>query len=198
MRALAYRSMETQRKVLTRQHHGGRQQMDAWRRWQHRALARVLRYVPSLVRRWARQQKFAQPTDVPWTPLPKPVSACRVALVTTGGVHLRTQPPFDMHHPLGDPSFREIPGAVKPEQLAITHDYYDHRDADRDINIIFPIERLRELAAEGTIAAVSPVHLGFMGHIDGQLVQVLQQQTAPAAAALLRAHRVELVLLFPA
>jgi D-proline reductase (dithiol) PrdB len=89
-----------------------------------------------------------------------------VALVTTGGVQLRTQPPFDMNNPFGDPSFREIPAAVSPAQLTITHDYYDHRDAGRDPNIVFPWQSLRELVEQGAVGRASPVHLGFMGHID--------------------------------
>jgi len=166
--------------------------------WKNRCLSLILRYVPGLVRYWARHQTFAHGAEVPWTPLRKPLAACRVALVSTGGVHLRTQPAFDMQNPFGDPSFRNLPATVSPDQLTITHDYYDHRDADRDVNIVFPLERLRELAAQGEVGDVSPVHLGFMGHIDGDLVPILRQQTAPAAAALLSRHQVDVVLLFPA
>lgn len=166
--------------------------------WKNRALAKVLRYCPGLVRRWARGQTFASSEDVPWTPLRKPLVDCRVALVSTAGVHLRTQPPFDMRHPLGDPSFRDIPATVSPEALTITHDYYDHRDADRDINIVFPWQRLRELRQRGAIGAISPVHIGFMGHIDGELVAMLQQWTAPEAAEMLVRHQVDVALLFPA
>jgi D-proline reductase (dithiol) PrdB len=166
--------------------------------WKHRALSRVVRYVPGLVRPWAQHREFVSHAAIPWTPLRKPITACRVALVTTAGVHLRTQPPFDMQNPLGDASFRDLPETVTPEQLTITHDYYDHRDADRDVNIVFPIERLRELVAQGEVGEAAPVHLGFMGHIDGELVTVLQQQTAPAAAARLLEYQVDVVLLFPA
>ena len=166
--------------------------------WKNRLLARILRYCPGLVRRWARGQTFAGSKTIPWAPLRKPLVDCRVALVSTAGVHLRTQPPFDMHNPLGDPSFREIPATVSPEELTITHDYYDHRDADRDINIVFPWQRLQELHRQGVIGAISPIHLGFMGHIDGELVAILQQQTAPDAAQMLVRHQVDVALLFPA
>jgi D-proline reductase (dithiol) PrdB len=166
--------------------------------WKNRALSKVLRYYPGLVRRWARRQTFFTSADIPWTPLRKPLAACRVALVTTAGVHLRAQPPFDMQNPLGDPSFREIPSTAAPESLTITHDYYDHDDADQDINIVFPWQRLQELAMQGDVGEVSPLHLGFMGHVDGELVPILYEQTAPAAAALLARHQVDVVLLFPA
>ncbi len=172
--------------------------MSTFTTWKNRAVARVLRYCPGLVRRWARRQTFASSAALPWTPLHKPVTSCCVALVTTGGVHLRTQQPFDMHNPLGDPSFREIPASVSPAQLTITHDYYDHRDAERDPNIVFPWQRLRELVKHGAVGTVSPIHLGFMGHIDGDLVSILRHQTAPAAAQLLVQHEVDVALLFPA
>jgi len=166
--------------------------------WKNRFLAKVLRYCPGLVRRWARQQTFTSSEQIPWTPLQKPLRECCVALVSTAGVHLRTQTPFDMHNPLGDPSFREIPATVSPEELMITHDYYDHRDADQDINIVFPWQRLRELVRQGMVGGVSPVHIGFMGHIDGALVATLQQRTAPAAAKVLVQSQVDVALLFPA
>lgn len=166
--------------------------------WKNRSLAKVLRYCPGLVRRWARRQTFASGEEVPWTPLRKPLVDCRVALVSTAGVHLRAQPPFDMLNPLGDPSFRDIPATVSPADLTITHDYYDHGDADRDMNIVFPWQRLRELRQQGVIGAISPVHIGFMGHIDGELVATLQQRTAPDAAEMLVQHQVDIALLFPA
>jgi D-proline reductase (dithiol) PrdB len=103
-----------------------------------------------------------------------------------------------MQNRLGDPSYREIPDTVTPALLTITHDYYDHRDADRDVNIVFPLERLHELVALGEVGETSPVHLGFMGHVDGELVAILRQQTAPAAADLLVQYDVDVVLLFPA
>ena len=134
----------------------------------------------------------------PWTPPAKPVSECKVALVTTGGVHLKTQAPFDMENPDGDPTFREIPGDAARDALTITHDYYDHRGADVDLNVVFPHERLAEMAAEGAIGGVSPVHVSFMGHIDKELVERLVEETAPAAARRLREAGAEVALLAPA
>lgn len=169
------------------------------RRSRDRLIARVLTRFPALVRMWARGQRLSPGgTEDPWTPLAKPLSACRVALVTTGGVHLRDQPTFDMENPDGDPTFREIPAGVARDALVITHDYYDHRDADRDINVVFPLDRLDELAAEGRIAGQAPLHLGFMGHVDGPLVGRLSGETAPEAARRLRASGADCVLLTPA
>ena len=176
------------------------------RRWKDRMVARLLTRYPGLVKKWAGAKDFsaemagwrAGPAFTPWTPPVKPVSECKVALVTTGGVHLKTQAPFDMENPDGDPTFREIPGGAARDEMMITHDYYDHRGADVDLNVVFPHERLKELADEGVIGGVSPVHLSFMGHIDAELVERLVEETAPAAARRLREAGAEVALLAPA
>ena len=100
---------------------------------------------------------------VAWTPLRKPLSECRVALATTAGVHRRSDEPFDQYAREGDPSFRVIEDGDASTDLVVSHNHFDHSDADRDINCIFPKDRLRELAADGVIGSVSPVHVGFMG-----------------------------------
>ena len=92
--------------------------------------------------------------DVPsavWTPVTKPLKTMRIALVTAGGVHMRSQVRFIVS---GDTSYREIPGDVKSEQLMVTHGGYDNSDANRDINCMFPLDRLRELAEAGVIKEV--------------------------------------------
>jgi len=175
------------------------------RRAKNRIAARLLGMFPGLVDRWARGRRFAQEGAEegageadPWALLPKPLARCRIALVTTGGVHLRSQPPFDMRNPDGDPTFREIPAGTPRGNLVITHDYYDHRDADRDLNVILPLDRLEELAREGRVAGPAPLHLGFMGHVDGPLVERLIRETAPAAARRLAEAGADAVLLAPA
>ncbi len=95
---------------------------------------------------------------IPWVPLSKPLRECKVVLISTGGVHLRHDRPF---HVDGDASYRVIPKATQAAELAISHQAYDKRDALRDINLIFPIERLRELAAEGVIGSLAEEHYGF-------------------------------------
>src|SRR5437899_2540679 len=96
--------------------------------------------------------------EVPWTPLRKPLSASTVTLISTGGVHMRSDRPFNLN---GDPTFRVIPKGAQQADLAISHQAYDKTDALRDINLVFPIERLRELEAERVIGRLSEVHYGF-------------------------------------
>ncbi|PYO55908.1 MAG: hypothetical protein DMD83_17200, partial [Candidatus Rokuibacteriota bacterium] len=109
----------------------------------------LFKRLPWLAEHWARHHRFVEATAVPWARVTKPVKGSVVALVTTAGVHLESDPPFDMNDPEGDPSFREIPSDVDPRLLTITHNYYDHAAADRDINVVLPLGRLRELADEG-------------------------------------------------
>ncbi|MCS6925389.1 MAG: glycine/betaine/sarcosine/D-proline family reductase selenoprotein B [Candidatus Binatia bacterium] len=153
---------------------------------------------PSLTRRWVARQQLEDYGPPPWTPLAKPVSRCRVALVTTAGVHRRDDAPFDMADKDGDATYRVIPHDAAPETLCITHDYYDHRDADKDLNIVLPRDRLQELAQEHVIGEVAPFHYSFMGHIDGRHLPRLLADTAPAVARRLQREQVDAVVLTPA
>jgi D-proline reductase (dithiol) PrdB len=153
---------------------------------------------PSLTERWLKKQRLDDYGPPPWTPLTKPLSQCRIALVTTAGAHLKQDAPFDMEDKEGDPTYRVIPSDAEQSVLCITHDYYDHRDADKDINIVLPLERLRELTEEHIIGEVAPVHYSFMGHIDGRHIPRLLAETAPEVARRLQREQVDAVILTPA
>jgi D-proline reductase (dithiol) PrdB len=153
--------------------------------------------VPALARLWGRRFDALRSDEIPFVLPRKPLRQSRMVLITTGGVHLRSQPPFDMGDPRGDPTFRHIPAATPPDALAITHDYYDHADADRDQNILFPLALFRELAQRGRIGALADGY-GFMGHIEPPHVQTLLTRTAPEVAGRLKQQRVDCVLLTPA
>lgn len=162
------------------------------------ALARIVTAAPILGRIWGKFARVPVHASVPWVPVEKPLQESRVCLVTTGGIHLKTDAPFDMVDPEGDPTYRVIPAAATPAELTITHDYYDHRDADRDCNIVFPLERLRELAERGYLGALHPNHYSFMGHIDGRHVDALQREVLPSLLRDLQAATPDFVLLTPA
>ena len=127
---------------------------------------------------------------IPYTPRSRELKESTFALVSTAGVHLRDQEPF---HVDGDNSWRLIPGDVQSSQLMVTHGHYDHHDADRDINCIFPIDRLRELAEAGIIGGVSDKHLGFMGYT--QQLRDLYERAAPEMAKVILHSKVDAVLL---
>lgn len=134
---------------------------------------------------------------IPWTALTKPLKECRIAIITTAGVHLKTDKPFDMENSDGDASFRVIPSDTIKNDLKITHDYYDHSDADIDINLVFPIERLLELVKSGEVGSVSKNHFGFMGHIMGGLVSELINKSSEHVLKILVDDNVDCVLLVP-
>lgn len=161
-------------------------------------MVRLYKHLPWLAERWARRHRFVETEGIPWAPLKKPLREAVIALVTTAGVHLKTEPPFDMDDPDGDPSFRVIPSGVKEEDLVITHNYYDHSAADKDLNVVLPLDRLKELKAEGRIGGIAPFVYGFMGHIDGPHVATLVEKTAPEVARRLQRDGAEAVFLTPA
>ncbi len=161
-------------------------------------MVQLYKHLPWLSERWARRHRFVETEGIPWATLRKPLRETIIALVTTAGVHLKTQPLFDMDDPNGDPSFRVIPSDVKAEAVGITHNYYDHSAADKDLNVVLPLDRLKELKAEGLIGGIAPFVYGFMGHIDGPHVETLVQQTAPEVARRLRRDGAEAVFLTPA
>ena len=130
---------------------------------------------------------------VPWARLRRPLAESRLALVTTGGVHRRDQTPFDELNEDGDWSFREIPDNTPSDALTISHVHYAHADADRDINCVFPLDRLHELQVQGEIGAVAPAHFGFMGYIPDP--RELFATTAPAVARRLKELEVDAVLM---
>lgn len=127
---------------------------------------------------------------IPYTPRRRELAETTFALVSTAGVHLRAQAPYDLD---GDNSWRLIPGDVAAADLMVTHAHYDHRHADADINCVFPIDRLRELAAEGVIAGVGDKHLGFMGY--SQQLRDLYERAAPEMAKVIERSRADAVLL---
>ncbi len=102
-----------------------------------------------------------------------------------------------MNDPDGDPTFRTINTKKPDSKLMITHDYYDHTDADKDINIVFPVDRLKEFKHEGLIGTVADKHYGFMGHIDGEHIDTLITTQAPEVAQRLKADNVDVVILTP-
>ncbi len=150
-----------------------------------------------LIRGYLKAYRWRRVDPVPWVPLQKPLSECRLALVSTAGFVLPDQEPFDESVRGGDVSFREISSETPVAELIDTHDSdsFDHTGMGRDPNLAFPIDRIRELVASGRIGSVADLHLSFMGAITspGRLVR----DTAPQAAQLLVDQRVDIALLVP-
>ena len=161
----------------------------------HQWIARLAAHLPRLSDHLLASFDPMMSTDIPWHPVEKPLQQSTVALVTTAGIHHRDQAPFDMVDPMGDPSFRVIDPDTIAGDYHITHDYYDHRDAKRDLNIVFPIARLKEMVSERRVGAIAERHFSFMGHIDGHHVPTLIDRSAPHVTRMLKQMNVDAVLL---
>ncbi len=142
-----------------------------------------------------RRFRFVRNETVHWSPPTKPLDASRVALLSTGGIRLASQPPYEVDCERADAAWNEIPRDASASDFAIDHEHYNHADADRDVNVMLPLERLREAAAAGEIGELAPRHVGLMGCISDPTE--VQQRTAPAIAELLVRDGVDLVLLTP-
>ena len=122
----------------------------------------------------------------------KPLRESRIALVTTGGVHLPEQPRFDIDDPAGDCSYREIPTGTR--ELTWTHAY--HRpDEGSDLDAVFPLWTLRDLVSTGEVGGLNPRHFSFMGAIHE--TAPLSEKTAPEVADKLLKDGADAVLLTP-
>ena len=117
---------------------------------------------------------------VPFTPFDRELSKANIAIVTAAGVHLREQEPFNIADELGDLTFRVIPEDTDTSQLMVTHHHYDHADADSDINVVFPLDALRDLHAEGFIGGIARKHIGYMGYT--MQLKAMYEGTAPEIA----------------
>ena len=117
---------------------------------------------------------------VPFTPYDGELSKSIIAIVTAGGVHLNEQEPFNIADEMGDLTYRIIPEDVDSSHLQVTHHHYDHTDADKDINVVFPIDALRDLQAQGFIKGVAKKHIGYMGYT--MQLKAMYEGTAPQIA----------------
>jgi D-proline reductase (dithiol) PrdB len=127
-----------------------------------------------------------------WTKLEKPLADMRVALITTAGLHFRDEEAFDF----ADSTFRPIPGDADANNLIMSHSSanFDRSGFAEDVNLVFPIDRFKELAANRTIGSVADIHYSFMG---AGFTPEAYEQTADQVAGLLKKDRVDAVFLTP-
>jgi D-proline reductase (dithiol) PrdB len=138
---------------------------------------------------------------VDWKPgarLAKPLSQTKFALISSAGVHLPGQPPFDLAFRGGDFSYRELPATLDVHTLKVSQrsSDFDQTGARQDRNLVFPLDRFRELVEQGEIGGLNHRHFSFMGSISapGRLIS----ESAPLVAGMLREDGVDAVLLVPA
>jgi D-proline reductase (dithiol) PrdB len=129
--------------------------------------------------------------SAPWTPLAKPLADARLALVTTAGLHVRGAAPFTGGHQ----GYRAIPNDTPLANILLSHTSigFDRSDVQRDLNVAFPLDRMRELVAAGELGSLASTHYAFLGaqrSYDGIL-----KESGPEVARALKADGVEAVFL---
>jgi D-proline reductase (dithiol) PrdB len=172
-------------------------EMEARLRYQVDSYRFLDRAVKKMVRSWLRME---QPREIPWTPLRHPLSACTVALISSAGLALKTDQPFDQAgeraNPWwGDPSFRALPKDVTGADVHLYHLHINPQLADQDLNTLLPVQRLQELHACGEIGASADHHYAYMGYILQP--QILLEEYVPEMIRLLQQDAVDIVVLVP-
>lgn len=125
-----------------------------------------------------------------WTPVTKQIKDMTVAIATAAGVHHKDDKRFNL---AGDFTWRKVLTSMPSSELMVTHGGYDNGDVVQDINCMFPIDRLKELAAEGYIKAVAPTHACFMGGGGNQ--EKFRNETGPEIAKMLKEEGVDAVVM---
>ena len=132
----------------------------------------------------------------PLARLQKALDQCRVTLLTSGGVSHCTMPNFNPDA-RNDHRLDELTRDVSSSDFEINDSYYDHRDAEQDLNCVFPIDRLRELAKQNEIGSIAPrFWSGFMGRIYNRTKVI--EESAPAFVEKLREDAVDILVAAPA
>jgi D-proline reductase (dithiol) PrdB len=133
---------------------------------------------------------------IPLTFLNKPLSESKLTFVSSAGVQPVGTMPFDTVHPIGDYTYRNVPSNLNPDELEIHQLKYPTVGANQDINVIFPIERLQELAQEGIVGGLTENFFSFIGYnMDpDQLEQKLAEDIADAVVK----DNADIALLSPA
>ena len=161
------------------------------------------RFLPPALKAWVQtlipEEEFKG--SIPWTPMSKPLSQKTIALVTSGGISLKSDPPFDMERekrdPLwGDRSFRMIPRGTTENNIDVNHLHINTTYIKQDINVILPLARMAEFEQEKIIGRLALTAYSFYG-FQWQNNDFLKEAIEPISINM-KLEGVESVLLTPA
>jgi D-proline reductase (dithiol) PrdB len=161
------------------------------------------RFLPPSLGAWFAKDIPAQPFegDIPWTPLKKTIRETSFALMTSAGISLKRDPPFDVarekREPAwGDPSSRQIPASAREEDIDVNHLHINTDYIKQDINVMLPLRRFQEFEKQGIIGRLAPTCYSYYGfQMDPA---ELLERTMPEVADQMQAQNVEAVFLTPA
>ncbi len=162
-----------------------------------RPVAPPIEYIPRITAQYAglgyaAYQWIQNSTAPAWTSLTRPMSRSRLGLIATGGIYVEGQTAF---HFKDDTSYRAIPTDVDSQRLRATHFAYDLTDARSDINVVFPIDTLRDLVAEGVVGALGEHAYTIMGGIYS--ARRVSEELVPGLVRRCREDELDAVLLVP-
>ena len=159
-------------------------------------------FMPPALRAWISKDIPDQPFNgrIPWTPLDKSISETTFTLMTSAGISMKSDVPFDMDREKaeptwGDPSYREIPKTVTENDIEVNHLHVNTAYIQQDLNVILPLARFQEFEQEGLIGKLAPTCYSYYGYQTDPTV--LLNETMPQVAERMRQENVEAVLLTP-
>ena len=160
-------------------------------------------FLPPGLKAWIRT--FIPDEDfkghIPWTPMAKPLNQTTISLVTSAGMSLKTDPPFDMEREKkeaiwGDRSFRAIPREATEKDIEVNHLHINTNWIKQDINVILPLARMAEFENEKIVGRLAPTAYSFYG-FQWQSTDFLKEAIEPISKKM-KVERVEAVLMTPA
>ncbi len=161
------------------------------------------RFLPPSLAAWIRtfipQEGFKG--AIPWTPMSKPLSRATMAVVTSAGISLKSDPPFDMELEKSEPtrsdlSYRDIPRETTEGEIHVNHLHINTNHIKQDINVILPLARMVELEKQGIIGKLAPTSFSFYG-FQWQNTDFLSEAIEPMPRVMKR-EGVDAALLTPA
>ena len=146
-------------------------------------------------------EKELEQRSIPWTPTSKQISNSKVSLVTTAGISMKTDTPFDMETERqkgdwGDPSWRLIKHGSKIEHLDVNHLHIDTTYIKKDINVALPMDIIQDFYQKGIVGSISKFHYSIMGY-QGSDTSRLKNQSSPEIARSMKQDNVDLAILAP-
>lgn len=161
------------------------------------------RFMPPSLGAWIGKDipKEEYQGDIPWTPLQKPIEQTRFTLMTTAGISMKSDPPFNIEREKqepawGDPTFREIPNTAIESDIDVSHLHINTDYIYQDLNVMLPLARFREFEFDGIIGSLTPTCYSYYGfQMDPK---VLLEETMPKVALKMLSEGVEAVVLTPA
>ncbi len=161
------------------------------------------RFMPPSLGAWIGRNIPAEPFNghIPWTPLKKPISESTFALMTSAGISMKTDPPFDVEREKrepewGDPTSRKISATAGSADIEVNHLHINTDYIKQDINVILPLTRFKEFEQEGIIGRLAPTSYSYYG-FQPSYPEELLEKTVPAVLSSMKAEGVEAVLLTP-